>query len=111
MSVDQTFKPFSSPRKASILIPRRDTTLEYAESTGVSVKLMPPGHETCLVDSLFQNVGIPSILIPDNAMELTKGEFKRKATRASCPIHPIEPRTSNANLCEDGMRETLRGFR
>ena len=66
-------------------------------------------HKT--LDSLFQKVGIPSMLIPDNAKELTLGEFKRKATRASCPIHPIEPHTSNANLCEDGIRETLRGFR
>ena len=66
-------------------------------------------HKT--LDSLFQTVGIPSTLIPDNAEELTAGEFKRKAARASCPICPIEPHTSNANLCEDGIRETLRGFR
>ena len=66
-------------------------------------------HKT--LDSLFQNVGIPSALIPDNARELIKGEFKRKATRASCPIYPIEPYTPNANICEDGIRETLRGFR
>jgi len=63
------------------------------------------------LDSLFQTVGIPSALIPDNAEELTAGEFKKKAARASCPIYPIEPHTSNANLCEDGIRETLRGFR
>jgi len=66
-------------------------------------------HET--LDSLFQTVGIPSALIPDNAKLLTKGEFRKKAARASCPIYPIEPYTSNANLCEDGIRETLRGFR
>jgi len=62
------------------------------------------------LDSLFQTVGIPSALIPDNAEELTAGEFKKKASRASCPMYPIEPYTSNAKLCEDGIRETLRGF-
>ena len=66
-------------------------------------------HKT--LDTLFQKIGIPSALIPDNAKELTQGEFKRKALRASCPIHPIEPYTSNANICEDGIRETLRGYR
>jgi len=66
-------------------------------------------HKT--LDSLLQTVGIPSALIPDNAKTLTEGEFRKKAARASCPIYPIEPYTSNANLCEDGIRETLRGFR
>jgi len=66
-------------------------------------------HKT--LDSLFQTAGIPSALIPDNAKSLTEGEFRRKAARASCPIYPVEPHTSNASLCEDGIRETLRGFR
>jgi len=65
-------------------------------------------HKT--LDLLFHTVGIPSALIPDNAKELTKGEFRKKAARASCSIYLIEPYTSNANLCEDGIRETLRGF-
>jgi len=65
-------------------------------------------HKT--LDSLFQTVGIPSALIPDNAEELTTGEFKKKASRASCPMYPVEPCTLNSNLCEDGIRETLRGF-
>jgi len=66
-------------------------------------------HKT--IDSLSQTVGIPIALIPDNAKALTKSEFRRKAARVSCPIYPIEPYTLNANLCEDGIRETLRGFR
>lgn len=66
-------------------------------------------HKT--LDTLFQMTGIPSALIPDNAKELTEGEFRRKALRASCPIYPIEPYTPNATMCEAGIRETLRGFR
>jgi len=41
MSVDHIFNPFSPPRKARIQIPRSDTTLEYAESIGVSVRCPP----------------------------------------------------------------------
>ena len=65
-------------------------------------------HKT--LDLLFQTVGIPSALIPDNAEELTAGEFRKKTARASYPMYPVEPYTSNTNLCEDGTRETLRGF-
>jgi len=46
-------------------------------------------HKT--LESLFQTVGIPSTLIPDKAKELTKAEFRKKASRASFPIYPIEP--------------------
>lgn len=63
------------------------------------------------LDTLFRRVGVPNTLIPDNAGELTAGEFRRKALRAQSTIRPIEAHTPNANLAEDGIRELKRMYR
>ncbi|GAX26404.1 hypothetical protein FisN_UnNu099, partial [Fistulifera solaris] len=63
------------------------------------------------LDNLFRRVGVPHTLIPDNAGELTAGEFKRKAQRVQATIRPIEAHTPNANLAEDGIRELKRMYR
>lgn len=63
------------------------------------------------LDTLFRRVGVPHTLIPDNAGELTAGEFKRKAMRAQSAIRPIEAHTPNSNLAEDGIRELKRMYR
>ena len=65
-------------------------------------------HES--LDEFFQQVGIPQVIIPDNAKELTQGEFRKKCKRAQCPIHPIEAYTSNANLAESVIRELMRHY-
>ena len=63
------------------------------------------------LDNLFSTVGIPKFIVPDNAKELTQGDFKRKCQRAQCKILPIEPYTPNMNLVEGNIREILRGYR
>ena len=63
------------------------------------------------LDDFFKHVGIPQILVPDNAKELTAGEFKKKCRRAQCPIHPIEAYTPNQNLAEAVIRELKRHYR
>ena len=63
------------------------------------------------LDMFFKRVGIPAAMIPDNAKELTLGQFKKKCQRAQCPIFPIEAYTPNANLAEDGIREAKRHYR
>ena len=63
------------------------------------------------LDTLFRKVGVPRVMIPDNAKELTEGWFKRKVQRASSTLHPIEPHTPNANRCEDVIRELKRAYR
>jgi Reverse transcriptase (RNA-dependent DNA polymerase) len=63
------------------------------------------------LDTLFQKVGVPRVMIPDNAKELTEGHFKKKVQRASARLHPIEPHTPNANRCEDVIRELKRAYR
>ncbi|CAB9505252.1 Reverse transcriptase (RNA-dependent DNA polymerase) [Seminavis robusta] len=63
------------------------------------------------LDSLFQKIGVPRVLIPDNAKELTMGEFRRKAQRVQCPIHPVEAYTPNQNFAEDLIRELKRTYR
>jgi hypothetical protein len=62
------------------------------------------------LDEIFETVGIPSSMIPDNAKELTKGEFKRKCLKAQCPILPVEPYIPNANYAEGAIRELKRSF-
>ena len=51
------------------------------------------------LDKLHWDVGIPMTMIPDNAKELTEGEFKRKCNRAATQIKSIEPHTPNQNPC------------
>ena len=63
------------------------------------------------LDNLFRRVGFPRVLIPDNAKELTEGDFKRKALKAQVPIKPVEAYTKNANIAEDGVRELKRAYR
>ena len=63
------------------------------------------------LDDFFREVGVPQVLIPDNAKELTQGQFRRKCRRAQCPIHPVEAYTPNVNLAEAVIRELKRHFR
>ena len=63
------------------------------------------------LDALFKRVGVPRVIIPDNAKELTEGWFRKKALRVGAAIHPIEAHTPNANLAEHGIRELKRTFR
>ena len=60
--------------------------------------------------SLFTEVGVPRVMIPDNAKELTKGDFRKKCRRAQCAIQLIEARTPNANIAEHVIREVMRHF-
>ena len=73
----------------------------------IVVDLMPTkgdAHKT--LDSLL----VPKVQIPDNAKELTKGEFRRKASRAQAHIHPIKAYTPNANIAKDRIRELKRAY-
>ena len=63
------------------------------------------------LDDFFRQVGIPQVLVPDNAKELTLGEFRKRSRRAQCPIHPIEAYTPNKNLAEAVIRELKRHYR
>ena len=63
------------------------------------------------VDEFFRKIGVPQAIIPDNAKELTLGEFQRKCRRAQCPILPIEAYTPNANMSEMTIRELKRLYR
>jgi len=57
---------------------------------------------------LLRDVGFPSALIPDGATSLTKGEFKRVASKAQVPIYPLEPFNPNQSTAEDMIREGTR---
>ena len=63
------------------------------------------------LDDFFNEVGVPQVLVPDNAKELVGKNFKKKCRRAQCPIHPIEAYTPNANLAEAVIRELKRHYR
>ena len=63
------------------------------------------------LDQLFSRVGVPRVIIPDNAKEMTQGQFRAKALRAQSTIHPIEAYTPNLNIAEDAIRELKRTYR
>ena len=53
---------------------------------------------------------VPTVLMPDNAMALSAGEFKKKTRAAGSIIHPIEPHTPNQNKAEAMIREIERMY-
>ena len=63
------------------------------------------------LDLLHQQYGVFHTMIPDNAMELTHGEFLQKARRAGSIIHPVEAYTPNQNRAESAIRELKRMYR
>jgi hypothetical protein len=63
------------------------------------------------LDRLHREYGIFHTIIPDNALELTKGEFRKKALKAGSHIAPIEAYSHNQNLAENAIRELRRMFR
>ena len=54
---------------------------------------------------LFRNIGFPNALIPDSATSLTRGVFKKVASKAQVPIYPLEPFNPNQSTAEDMIRE------
>jgi hypothetical protein len=62
------------------------------------------------LDQLHQDVGVFHTNIPDNAMEMVEGEFKRMALRAGRAIKPVEVYTHNQNLAESSIRDLCRMF-
>lgn len=63
------------------------------------------------LDQLHKDYGIFHTIIPDNAKELTQGEFKRKAQRAGSVIRPVEAYMHNQNRAEAAIREIRRMYR
>eukprot|EP00980_Cylindrotheca_fusiformis_P018168 scaffold5886_cov93-Cylindrotheca_fusiformis.AAC.2 len=76
---------------------------------GYPLKTKDESHYS--LDKLFRSVGFPEAMIPDNALELTQGEFRRKLQRAQVDLHPIEAYSPNLNAAEDCIRELKRMFR
>ena len=128
VSGTRRLKPFAY----QLRYPRLNTEMYCDILVGTCVSLMgnkyaavycTPFHWICVdpiekksdahytLDNLFRRVGVPHTLIPDNAGELTAGDFRRKAMKAQSAIRPIEAHTPNANLAEDGIRELKRMYR
>jgi hypothetical protein len=63
------------------------------------------------LDRLHREYGIFHTIIPDNAKELTQGEFHRKALKTGTHVAPIEAYSHNQNLAESAIRELRRMFR
>jgi hypothetical protein len=77
--------------------------------TVIPIPLKSDAHLT--LNELFRKVGVPRVIIPDNAKELTEGDFKKKALRAGLAILPVEAYTKNANLAEDAIQDLKRVYR
>ena len=63
------------------------------------------------LERVFDEFGIFNCVIPDNAPELTTGNFRKTAYKYGCKIHPIEAWTPNQNLAEANIRELKRMYR
>jgi hypothetical protein len=66
-------------------------------------------HQT--LDRLHQDWGVYHTIVPDNAPELSAGEFRRKAIHAGSRVKPIEAYTHNQNMAESAIRELRRMYR
>jgi hypothetical protein len=63
------------------------------------------------LSTLSHDVGVFHTMVTDNAPELAKGKFKKKATHAGAVMHPIEAHTHNQNLAESSIRELRRMYK
>jgi hypothetical protein len=57
-----------------------------------------------------RDVGDFHTIIPDNAMEMVEGDFKRKALQAGSTIKPVEAYSRNQNLAASSIRDIQRMF-
>ena len=63
------------------------------------------------LQDLLKEVGVPSKLIMDNALEQTKGEYKRMARDAGIRIVQTEPHSPWQNYAESAIRELKKATR
>ena len=59
---------------------------------------------------LHHQLGVPTVLMQDNAMALTAGNIKKKARAVGSTIHPIEAHTPNQNKTKAMVREMKRMY-
>jgi hypothetical protein len=72
--------------------------------------LKPKAEAHLALDVLHRDVGVFNTLIPNNAMELTEGDFKCKALWAVSCIKPVESYLHNQNLAESAICDLRRMF-
>lgn len=63
------------------------------------------------LESVVDDYGIFNSIIPDNAPELTRGQFKKTALKHGMKIHPVEAWTPNQNHAESAIRELKQMYR
>ena len=80
------------------------TSFQWAR--GYALKKEQDAHTS--LPKMYRQFGFPKALIPDSALSLTQGEFRRCANKAQIPIHALEPYRPNQNLAEDAIREGSR---
>ena len=68
-------------------------------------------HAHLSLDALFHRFGIPHIMVPNNAGEISRGEFQKKLRRAGCIVSPVEAYIPNQNKAESAIRELKRAYR
>ena len=69
------------------------------------------GDAHLTLDRLFKDVGVFHTIVPDNELELTLNEFRKKALHAGSSIKPIGAYTHNQNLAESGIQELRRMYK
>ena len=67
------------------------------------------GNAYHALSSLFQNEGVPPVMVMDNAQEQSRGDFRRKLQQVDCRVTQVEPYTPQSNAAESSIRELKRG--
>jgi hypothetical protein len=73
------------------------------------MKTKADAHYT--LDLLHHYFGAFQVMIPDNAKELTEGEFRAKIRKAGSVLAPVEAYSPNQNRAESAIRELKRMYR
>ena len=60
-------------------------------------------HHT--LSKFFKDVGVPNLMVMDNAKAQTLGKFRTKMREANCPYRSIEPHSPWQNAAERAIRE------
>lgn len=63
------------------------------------------------LDLLHKQYGVFHTIVPDNANELIKGDYLKKARKAGAIVHSTEAFTPNQNRAESAIRELKRLYR
>ena len=98
VSVDHVFRPLSSPTNARSLTPLKETTLEHAESTGVSARCPPATNRALCRPSCLTAHTTSARRATGNHPEATGMPMMKGRLGANCPFRTAIALSENPKL-------------